>query len=221
MNRPSPSSFDHAFASGPVFLRPRGRIDAFRAAGNISAARQLRRVWDQFDRAARIGDKVRLSLTARLVNKASREGADIGEETVVRGIVRVEPKGRIAIGALCYVGDGVILSAARFIQIGPATLIAHGVQVFDNDTHPVDPLEREAHFKKMLGHRPGRALSIGAEQVIIGSHCWLGMNSIVMKGVTIGDNSIVAPGSVVIRDVPANVLVAGNPAVIIKQFPAE
>jgi acetyltransferase-like isoleucine patch superfamily enzyme len=221
MNRAAVTPFDHAFASGQVFLRPRGFVDALRAARNLSAARRLRRVWKQFDGAARIGDKVRLSLTARIVNKASPKDAEIGDGTALRGIVRLEPKGRLVIGAFCYVGDGAILSAANLIRIGEATLIAHGVQVFDNDTHPVDPLEREAHFKKMLGHRPGRALHIGDAPVIIGSRCWLGMNSIIMKGTSVGDNSIVAPGSVVIKDIPANVLAAGNPAVVIKHFPFE
>jgi acetyltransferase-like isoleucine patch superfamily enzyme len=221
MNQIVVASGDHAFASGSVFMRPGGFIDALHATRSLSAARLLRRVWRQFDGAAHVGEKVRLSLTARMINKSARENADIGDETVLRGIVRVEPKGRIEIGPFCYVGDGVTLSAGNLIRIGAATLIAHGVQVFDNDTHPVNPLEREAHFKKMLGHRPDRVLQIGDAPVIIGSHCWLGMHSIVMKGVGIGDNSIVAPGSVVIKNVPANVLVAGNPAVVIKHFKFE
>lgn len=215
------SCLDHAFANGQVFLKPVGFFNALRLTGNLYAARQLNRVWSQFENGATIDPKVRLSLTARLINKATQKDAHIGEESVVRGMVRVEPKGRIEVGPFCYVGDGVILSAANLIHIGEATLIAHGVQVFDNDTHPANPIDREAHFKKMLGHPANRDLPINDAPIIIGSHCWIGMHSIVMKGVTIGDNSIIAPGSVVTKNVPANVLAAGNPATVVKHLSSE
>lgn len=210
--------FDHAFASGQVYLKPQGLFSAWRLTRSFSAARHLRAVWHQFENNATIGNKVRLSLKARLINKAGASSATIGDEVALRAILRVEPGGWIDIGAFCYIGDGVIVSAANRLRIGAATLIAHGAQIFDNDTHPIDPLDREAHFKKMLGYRPERPLSIGSAPVSIGSRCWIGMNSIVMKGVTIGHNSIVAPGSVVIKDVPDNVLVAGNPSTVIKNI---
>ncbi len=50
----------------------------------------------------------------------------------------------------------------------------------------------------------------------IGRRCWLGLNSIVMKGVTIGDGTIVASGGVVVDDLPAGVVAAGNPARVVK-----
>ena len=52
----------------------------------------------------------------------------------------------------------------------------------------------------------------------IGDGCWLGAGVIVVPGVTIGDNAVVAAGSVVIHDVPANTLVAGNPARVIRRI---
>jgi acetyltransferase-like isoleucine patch superfamily enzyme len=54
--------------------------------------------------------------------------------------------------------------------------------------------------------------------VIIKDNVWIGMNAIVLKGVTIGENAVIAAGAVVSRDVPANVVVAGNPAVIVKEL---
>lgn len=54
--------------------------------------------------------------------------------------------------------------------------------------------------------------------VIIGDNCWIGANSIILPGVTIGDCSVVAAGSVVTKDVPPGVLVAGNPAVVKKKL---
>ena len=54
------------------------------------------------------------------------------------------------------------------------------------------------------------------EPIIIGDNVWLGINSIILKGVTRGDNAIVAAGSVVTKNVPPNSIVAGNPAKVIK-----
>jgi acetyltransferase-like isoleucine patch superfamily enzyme len=55
------------------------------------------------------------------------------------------------------------------------------------------------------------------EPIKIGNHVWIGMNSTILKGVTLGDNSIVAAGSVVTKSFPNNVLIAGVPAKIIKE----
>lgn len=57
---------------------------------------------------------------------------------------------------------------------------------------------------------------IAAAPVQIGSHAWIGFNSIILKGVTIGDRSVVAAGSVVTHDVPADTLVGGNPARVLR-----
>ena len=54
--------------------------------------------------------------------------------------------------------------------------------------------------------------------VKIGDNVWIGMNAVILKGVTIGENSVVAAGSVVTKSVPPNAVVAGNPAVAVKSF---
>ena len=57
--------------------------------------------------------------------------------------------------------------------------------------------------------------------VTLGENVWVGLRAIIGKGVTIGDNSIVGAGAVVIGDVPKNVIVAGNPAKIVKTISPE
>jgi acetyltransferase-like isoleucine patch superfamily enzyme len=54
--------------------------------------------------------------------------------------------------------------------------------------------------------------------VVIGDNVWLGVNSVVLKGVTIGKNSVIGANSVVTRDIPPNVIAAGNPCKVIKQI---
>jgi acetyltransferase-like isoleucine patch superfamily enzyme len=203
---------DHAFASGPVYLRPHSIFGALRQTHGLRDALHVRAVWRQFEQGAKVGAKVRLGATARLINRNGPDAARIGDESVIRGILRLEPQGLLTIGSLVYVGDGCVLSAMEHVEIGSGTLLAHGVQIFDNDTHPIDAEDRVADFRKKLGYKLTKPIAIGHARVHIGRRCWLGMNSIVMKGVTIGDDTIVASGSVVVEDLPSSAVAAGNPA---------
>jgi acetyltransferase-like isoleucine patch superfamily enzyme len=212
--------YDHAFASGPVFTRPESIGAARSQFDRAEDGDLLWRIFEAFDAHARFGDRLRLGLKARIVSKNRERMVAIGGDCAIRGIIRCEPGGRVNIGSTVYVGDDVIVSAQSEISIGDLTLLAHGVQVFDNDTHPTDPAEREAHFKAILGVPHSGAYNIATRPVRIGSGCWLGFNSAVMKGVTIGDGSIVAANSVVIDDVPPHSIVAGNPARVVKSFAA-
>jgi len=209
---------DHAFAGGPVFPRPSSRWAAYRMAGCWRDARQLRGAWSQFAAGARLGEGVRLALAARLINLDGRDRVEIGADSVIRGVLRNESGGRIRIGGSVYVGDGVIVSAGEEVVIGAATLLAHGVQVFDNDSHPIDAQERARHFRMILGLEHGGPPKIGTAPVWVGERCWIGMLSMIMKGVTIGDEAIVAAGSVVATDIPPRVLAGGNPARVIKSL---
>ena len=144
----------------------------------------------------------------------------IGDDVVCRGILRCEEysSGKIEIGNNVYIGDDCILSCANTIKIGQFTLLAHGVQIFDNNSHPILPKDRETDWLIVTTRLSENRTKIEHAPIIIGRNCWIGMNSIIMKGVTIGNNSIVASGSIVAKNVPENVIVAGNPAVIVKNI---
>ena len=70
------------------------------------------------------------------------------------------------------------------------------------------------HFTKIVRPAP----NLETRPVKIADNVWIGMNAIILKGVTIGENSVVAAGAVVTKSVPANTVVAGNPAVVVKTF---
>lgn len=210
---------DHAFAHGPVFFRPASREEARAHFDDHADGDRLFEVFEQFAARADLGEGVRLGLEARLITAEDDPAAKpvrIGPHAAIRGVLRCEPGARITIGEGVYVGDGAILSAASSIGIGDWTLLAHGAQVFDNDTHPLDGAEREAHFRVILGLDPPRPFDIGSAPVRIGRRCWLGFNSAVMKGVSVGEETIVAAGGVVVADLPAGVIAAGNPARIVR-----
>jgi acetyltransferase-like isoleucine patch superfamily enzyme len=125
----------------------------------------------------------------------------------------------------CSVGDftllnGALIMADSQIDIGSHCLISWNVGIADSDFHPIDAAQRRidtlalAPFYKDRPPRP----AIGSAPVTIKDNVWIGMNAVILKGVTIGENSIVAAGAVVSKSVPANVVVAGNPAVIVKEL---
>ena len=210
---------DHAFASGSVFACPASLEDAISATGSETDGTLLLKIWSQFLTGGDVGKSVLLGLGARLINeRAGQQGVTIGHDTVIRGILRSEQTGRINIGPFVYVGDGSILYAREHLSIGTGTLIAHRVNIFDNDTHPIDAGERLAHFQRLLGHKPAQKFSIRAAPVRIGSRCWIAVNCVICKGVTIGDDTIVAANSVVTTDLPSGVIAAGNPAVPVREL---
>jgi acetyltransferase-like isoleucine patch superfamily enzyme len=110
----------------------------------------------------------------------------------------------IKIGNNCDL-NGTVIHSRNAVIIGDNCMFGPGVVILDNDSHntSIDPVLR-------------RTGSIADSPVIIGNNVWVGMHAIIMKGVHIGDNSIIAAGSVVTRDVPSYQLFGGNPAVLIK-----
>jgi acetyltransferase-like isoleucine patch superfamily enzyme len=112
----------------------------------------------------------------------------------------------IRIGDNCLLNGAVVHSNDK-ITIGDDCMFGPGVVILDNDSHniSIDPTTR----------RKGK---IDTSPVIIGNNVWIGMHSIIMKGVHIGDNSIVAAGSVLTKDVPPNQLFGGNPAGFLKNL---
>ena len=99
---------------------------------------------------------------------------------------------------------GGTLCAAERIEIGDHVTIGDNVTVVDSDFHPIDPVRRLTH--------PNDGQT---SPVIIENNVFIGMNSLILKGVKIGEGSVIGAGSVVTKDVPPGVIVAGNPARVI------
>ncbi len=124
-----------------------------------------------------------------------------------RGLIEIQPRykqARISIGNNVATNNNLVLCAANYIEIGDDTLIGNGVSVMDHEAHGMAP-----DMRRQLGE-------IG--KVIIGRNVWLGNNVIILKNSEIGDNTIVAAGAVVSGKFPANVIVGGVPAKIIKNL---
>ena len=144
----------------------------------------------------------------------------IDEHSVIRGeLLTFGHGGNIRIGKYCYVGEHSRIWSARSIVIGDRVLISHNVYIFDNDTHPIDdPDARHRQFKAIITTGHPRHLDLKEAPVVIGDDVLIGCQCVVLKGVTIGNGSVVGAGSIVTKDVPPFTLVAGNPAQVIRQI---
>ena len=95
-----------------------------------------------------------------------------------------------------------------------------GTSASDSDFHPLEPAQRLIDAQALAPYfknRPARP-KLKTAPVRIANNVWIGMNAVILKGVTIGENSVVAAGSVVTKNVEPNTVVAGNPAQVVKTF---
>jgi len=121
--------------------------------------------------------------------------------------VRVH-EGELSIGAKTVLGQECTISAFQHISIGRECIIADRVMVIDFD-HGMVEVER-----------PIREQGIYKRDVEIGHNVWIGYGACLLRGVTIGDNAVIGTSSVVTDDVPANAVVGGIPAKVIRTRPA-
>ena len=165
------------------------------------------------DRSTRIGPR------ARIFNIGQHDGCiRIGAHSVIDGDLLVFAHGgEIRIGQWCFVGEGTRIWSGAKIEIGDRVLIAHNVNIFDNQTHPIHPVDRHAHFRAIVERGHPRDIDLGDRPVRIENDAWLGAGCCVLRGVTVGHGAIVAAGAVVTADVPPMMVVAGNPARVVRQ----
>lgn len=138
----------------------------------------------------------------------------IGEYSYIRGELLVFAHGgKISMGDYCYVGEGTRIWSSASIQIGNRVLISHNVNIFDSDTHPIDdPVARHEQFKAIITTGHPSQIDLHEQPVVIEDDVLICCQSVILKGVTIGEGAVVAAGSIVTKDVPPYTLVAGNPA---------
>jgi galactoside O-acetyltransferase len=130
--------------------------------------------------------------------------AEVGENCYVESPFYANWGGHhVHLGKNVYINIGAVMVDDTHIYIGDNTMLAPNV-VIATAAHPIDPeLRRQALQYNLPVH--------------IGKNCWLGAGVIVMPGVTIGDNTVIGAGSVVTKDIPANVVAVGNPCRVMRE----
>ncbi|WP_066396992.1 sugar O-acetyltransferase [Neobacillus mesonae] len=127
-----------------------------------------------------------------------------GESIYIEPNLRCDYGSNINVGENFYANFDCVFLDVCEIRIGDNCFIAPGVHIY-TATHPINPIER------ISGVEFGKRVNIG-------DNVWIGGRAIINPGVNIGNNVVIASGTVVTKDVPDNVVVGGNPAKIIKQI---
>jgi acetyltransferase-like isoleucine patch superfamily enzyme len=112
---------------------------------------------------------------------------------------------RIVIGESCYVNRHTMFDASELIEVGAKTMIGPFCYITDHD------------HTFAAGAAPGET-PLKSAPTRIGERCWLGAHVSVLKGVTIGDGTVVGAGSVVTKSLPAGVVAAGSPARVLREI---
>jgi maltose O-acetyltransferase len=161
-----------------------------------------------------IGRRTRFNVTVRSAGRGSLKiglGNTFGWKSAPRlgsGEILLQPR---AVASTVIIGDrnafsnNVSLCAMGEISIGNDCLLGDQVAIYDCDFHELDPQYRNRSAGPVL-------------PVVIGNNVWLASRVMVLKGVSIGDNTVVAAGAVVTKSLPANVMAAGVPAKIIRKI---
>lgn len=156
---------------------------------------------------SRIGKNVHTGVFIHWVEGAGR--IELGDDVLVDGkcsfsfAAQYAPDPTLAIGSHTGIGHNCSFVIGRRITIGERCRIASDVVMFDSSGHPSDPMAR-------LAGAPAPLDSV--KPITLERNVWVGRGAIIFPGVTIGENSVVAAGAVVLASVPANSLVIGNPA---------
>lgn len=164
------------------------------------------KVWGRIDIYPAVGSLIKIGNNVSIVNSSSRcTAGPIYAPTKIRTHEK---------SASIVIDDGVglngtsIVARSKSIYIGKNTMIAPNVVIFDSDFHAVWPPD----------NRILNPCYESDQDIKIGYNCWIGTSCIIKKGVSIGNNSVVAAGSVVTKDIPGNTLSAGVPAKVLKSY---
>ncbi|MGE5290984.1 MAG: sugar O-acetyltransferase [Micromonosporaceae bacterium] len=160
-------------------------------------SRRAMRLVEEFNRSSANAPQERRRILAELL------GA-LGEGAVIRPPLYCDYGYQLRVGARTFINFGLMALDVARITIGDDVQIGPNVQLL-TPTHPVDAEPRRAKWES-------------AKPITIGNNAWLGGGVIVLPGITIGENTVVGAGAVVTRDLPANVIAAGNPARVVRSL---
>jgi acetyltransferase-like isoleucine patch superfamily enzyme len=198
----------------PLLLRLLRRME------HVSAANPSTRAEAELRQYAEVGPNTRLLPGSHIVNPREPSFLSIGDYSYILGEVAIiGMNGVCRIGHHCSLGLGSKIWAQESITIGNFVLIAHGVDIFDSNSHSLDFRERrEDAFDVFERHRPIVTERVDSAPIVIEDDVWIGAKSTILKGVHIGRGAVIAAASLVSKDVAPFTLVAGNPARVVRQL---
>jgi acetyltransferase-like isoleucine patch superfamily enzyme len=144
---------------------------------------------------------------------------EIGEDCLLEGsIVLYNKKSKVKIGDRTFIGKDTTIYCYNEIEIGNDVMLSWGISLTDTNAHSLisrDRMNDVLDWKKGPNYKDWS--KVDYKKITISNKSWIGFNSIILKGVTIGEGAIIAAGSVVTKDVAPFTIVGGNPAKFIKE----
>jgi acetyltransferase-like isoleucine patch superfamily enzyme len=130
----------------------------------------------------------------------------------------VGPQGAVDVGR-CVMLNSVWVMCDESIVIGDYTLVSWNVVLMDSYREPLDPAARRRYREEMAaGRTPSVADRSTARRIVIGRNVWIGFESCILPGVTLGEGTVVGARSVVTESAPPFSMLAGNPARVIRRL---
>ena len=164
-----------------------------------------------------IDETVKFSPSTDIQNLSNNKAAiTIGEHSNIEGLILVYSYGgKITIGSYCSLSPNSRLISTKNITIGNRVLIAHNVNIIDNNSHPLDAALRHQDFVESftIGMQPH---DLNAAAIVIEDDVWIGHNTTILKGVAIGQGAIIGSNSVVTKNVEPWSVHVGNPLKLVK-----
>ncbi|MCH3884614.1 acyltransferase [Tenacibaculum aquimarinum] len=158
-----------------------------------------------------------INSSIKLILGSKKEDIVLSDRCVVFGSLISCNRGKIFFEKNVQIGFKTIVGAVDSVTIGEGTVISNNVVIMDNNNHSVNPEDRKIMQNSPVGSKFRNWTYSVSKPIVIEKNVWIGQFARINKGVVIGENSIIAAGSIVTKDVPKNSVAAGNPAKIVKE----
>ena len=152
---------------------------------------------------------IRISKNSRILGRcllrASGSGIIIGEHCEIRDSNIQANGGEIMIGKDTFINSGCVITSCERIEIGEGCALGTNISIYDQD-----------HIFVREGKQPWNETK--TSPIVIGNNCWIGANALILRGTEIGDNCVIAGGTIVKGKIPSHSLVKNNRELIITEI---